>query len=139
MKSFMQFFAESIKWAVKDNEADADNMFNKVNLNHYTLVFLNLEKVMRNVNADPETGMGLDITKSDGGKNAKSFRLSRVRSHITRKGYLDPPTISYNDVQNFVEFDDGRHRAFVAYQMGEKIIPFFVPKRQKNFFIKNFS
>ena len=138
MKSFIQFLTESIKWIVKNNEADIDNMEVKKDLSHYALVYLNLEKVMRNVNTDPMTGTGLDITKSDGGKNAKSFRLSRVRSHISNKGYLDPPTIVYNDNTNFIDFEDGRHRAFVAYQMGEKTIPFFVPNRQKNYFLNNY-
>lgn len=143
MKTFRELVLETMNWAIKKlgNKLDLDENNSEQPKKRwsgfYELVELNVEKVMRNVNA--ETGMGLDITKSDGGKNAKSFRLSRARQHKAKGGYFDPPTISYNDLQNFVEFDDGRHRAFVAYQMGEKTIPFFVPKRQKNFFIKNFS
>jgi len=142
MKTFKDFLlTESINWAVKNNKPDPDKLENSrlADSDYYALVFLNLEKVMRNVDANPETGMGLDITKPDGGKNAKSFRLSRVRSHISSKGYLDPPIISYNDYTNFIDFENGRHRTFVAYQMGEKIIPFFVPKRQKSYFENNYK
>ena len=139
MKTFKDFLlTESINWAIKNNQPDFDNMENPVS-DYYVLVFLNLEKVMRNVNTDPRTGTGLDITKVDGGKNAKSFRLSRVRSHIASKGYLDSQIIAYNETDNYIEFENGRHRAFVAYQMGEKTIPFFVPKSQKSYFENNYK
>lgn len=142
MKTFKDFLlTESINWAIKNNKPDSDKLENSrlADSDYYTLVFLNLEKVMRNVNTDPMTGTGLDITKADGGKNAKSFRLSRVRSHIASKGYLDPPIIAYNQYDNYIEFENGRHRAFVAYQMGEKVIPFFVPKSQKSYFENNYK
>ena len=49
MKSFIQFLAESIKWTVKNNEADIDNMEVKKDLGHYTLIFLNLESFSSNI------------------------------------------------------------------------------------------
>lgn len=145
MKTFRELVLETMNWAVKKlgNELNLDENNSEQPKekwsNHYELIELNVEKVMKNVNTDPKTGTGLDITKSDGGKNAKSFRLSKARQHKAKGGYFDPPTITYNETDNYIDFEDGRHRTFIAFQEGEKKIPFFVPKSQKNFFIKNFS
>ena len=135
MKSFLEYIKENtdkdIKWAIGENSYLLQDKWIKIDT---SLVYLDIKKVMKNTDS-----LGLDINSKTGGTNANINRIKRLYSHIENGGFLDPPLIGYNDVINKISFTNGRHRTFVAYKLGYKKIPFYVPNEQKEFFVKNYS
>jgi hypothetical protein len=57
----------------------------------------------------------------------RDFRVAKILDHWNKKGYLDPPEIS-TDIFGRIIFHDGRHRAVVAFHLGEEKIPVLVHK-----------
>ena len=116
-----------------------------MNYTGYTIVWLNIEKVMNAVSQ--ERGTKLDIHSPTGGSNANKNRIERAKKHWKSGGFMDPPKITFaydfelGDVspKAGISIDNGRHRIVVAYQSGEKKIPFSVPKEQASEMKKLYS
>lgn len=133
MRSFLSYVFETvgkINWAIGDNAWQAQ-MKNHVG---EKLIWLNPRKVL-----NAGDSLSLDPDSPNGGENANPSRLARLKAHINDGGYLDPPVIGWNKYKQRVSFTNGRHRTFVAMQMGIDKIPFYVPERDAMFLKANFG
>lgn len=133
MIRFIEFIKEAqseMRWAI------GDESWRQRIKNHTgeSLVWLNPEKVMR-----AGDNLALDPDSTTGGENGNPNRIERLKDYISDPdNYLDPPLIGFNQYSRKVSFTDGRHRTFLAHKLGLKKIPFYVPTKQKMFFLANF-
>jgi hypothetical protein len=107
-----------LNWATKEN-AERPNNFESDN---YVLLQVNILDIMNNGEHD----FKLDPFDRTGGKNAIGARLSYAIEHFKSGLPMDYPEAYYSKYKNNVGFDNGRHRAVAAFQLGEEYIPMFV-------------
>jgi hypothetical protein len=109
-----------INWANED-DAERPNNFHDDN---YVLINVNIKDITKYMHSS----MRLDLDDIKGGDNAIGNRLERAKQHIINGCPIDYPEVGCSDINNVIDYTNGRHRVVAAYQLGFDYAPMFVYK-----------
>lgn len=122
---------EQIRWAHGKDIEHAQHASRRYQTRgDYALVNVDIKKLFDNL----ESFQKIDLSSEEGGGKSMSTRIPRAKEHWQGGGYMDPPTVGYNEYLDKFTFTDGRHRLVAAYQMGYKTAPIMVPSDQVDAF-----
>lgn len=109
-----------LNWANKENSQRPSNFDSE----DYIILNVNVLDIMNN----SENDFKLDPYDAIGGKNAIGNRLPYAVEHFVDGRPMDFSEAYYSPYKKKVGFDNGRHRAVAAFQLGHDYIPMFVFK-----------
>jgi hypothetical protein len=117
---------DHVRWAVgKDLDKSIANKWYQKNP-EYTILNANIEDMFRLTDRYSR----LDLKDPTGGENAIGKRIPRAADHWKSGGYMDPAEVSINDspsrINHPVSIGNGRHRLYVAFQMGHQYAPVLI-------------
>ena len=107
-----------LNWATKENAERPNNFESR----HHTLLRVSVLDIMQNGEHD----FKLDPFDRTGGENAIGTRLPYAIEHFKSGLPMDYPEAYYSKYKKKAGFDNGRHRAVAAFQLGEEYVPMFV-------------
>ena len=109
-----------LNWANKENSQRPSNFDSE----DYIILNVNVLDIMTN----SENDFKLDPYDAVGGKNSIGNRLPYALEHFVDGRPMDFSEAYYSPYKKKVGFDNGRHRAVAAFQLGHDYIPMFVFK-----------
>jgi len=91
----------------------------------YEIYYVKLNELIESADFGEMMYKKLNPKKLLTGIYERDFRVVKILDCWSKGGYIDPPEICLNSLQQ-ISFGDGRHRTIVAFHLGEKYIPVVV-------------